>query len=258
MALGSSSARKSCSMASMMFFQPSRRMSPWRWAKWNTVFAAIWALGLLPKTVGRFSIDCRKEEGVAISQQEMFSFQHKLGQTVRNWLRERQQFCVRCLDDSSAHIHFAQNQGKDALPDTSWITEPPRHKLSKNDNNTEHFENACWKLTNTNLFCYGNSFQDESLLQKVNLLWKQQLLCFTIREGNYGQKHYWLAKLLLPLLNSKIQSKSDEPWHTVSANNCWITIPHNLFNTPTALQNTESVLSHLNQSSICCQNKKKT
>lgn len=33
MALGSSSARKSCSMASMMFFQPSRRMSPWRWAK---------------------------------------------------------------------------------------------------------------------------------------------------------------------------------------------------------------------------------
>lgn len=87
MALGSSSARKSCSMASMMFFQPSRRMSPWRWAKWNTVFAAIWALGLLPKTVGRFSIDCRKEEGVAISQQEMFSFQHKLGQTVQNWLR---------------------------------------------------------------------------------------------------------------------------------------------------------------------------
>jgi len=57
MALGSSSARKSCRRASMMFFQPSRRMSPWRWAKWNTVFAAIWALGLLPKTVGRFSID---------------------------------------------------------------------------------------------------------------------------------------------------------------------------------------------------------
>lgn len=86
MALGSSSARKSCSMASMMFFQPSRRMSPWRWAKWNTVFAAIWALGLLPKTVGRFSIDCRKEEAVAISQKEMFSFQQKLGQMLQNFI----------------------------------------------------------------------------------------------------------------------------------------------------------------------------
>lgn len=170
MALGSSSARKSCSMASMMFFQPSRRMSPWRWAKWNTVFAAIWALELLPKTVGRFSIDCRKEEWVAISQQEMFSFQHKLGQTVQNWLRERQQFYIRCLDNSSAHIHFAQKQGQDGLPDTSWTTEPPRHKLSKSNNNTEHFESACWKLTNTNLFCYGNSIQDQSLVQKVPCL----------------------------------------------------------------------------------------
>lgn len=147
MALGSSSARKSCNIASIMFFQPSRRMSPWRWAKWNTVFAAIWALGLLPKTVGRFSIDCRKEEGVAISQQELFSFQHKLGQTVQNWVWKRQQFCVRCLDNSPAHIHFAQNEGQNSLPATRWIAEPPRHKLSKNNNNTEHFGSACWKLT---------------------------------------------------------------------------------------------------------------
>lgn len=58
MALGSSSALNSCSMESMMFFQPSRRMLPCRWARSNTVLAAVCALLLLPNTVGRFSTDC--------------------------------------------------------------------------------------------------------------------------------------------------------------------------------------------------------
>lgn len=57
-ALGSNSARNSCSIESMMFFQPSRRMSPCRWARLNTVLAATWALGLLPNTEGRLSMDC--------------------------------------------------------------------------------------------------------------------------------------------------------------------------------------------------------
>lgn len=58
MAFGSSSALNSCSMESMMFFQPSRRMLPCRWARSNTVLAAVCALLLLPNTVGRFSTDC--------------------------------------------------------------------------------------------------------------------------------------------------------------------------------------------------------
>lgn len=59
MALGRSSALNSCSMESMMFFQPSLRMLPCRWARSNTVLAAVCALLLLPNTVGRFSTDCR-------------------------------------------------------------------------------------------------------------------------------------------------------------------------------------------------------
>ncbi len=57
MDLGKSSALKSCSMESMMFFHPSRKMSPWRWARLNMVLAATWAFLLLPNTVGRFSTD---------------------------------------------------------------------------------------------------------------------------------------------------------------------------------------------------------
>lgn len=56
-ALGKSSALNSCSIASIMFFQPSRNISPWRWARLKTVFAATWAFPLLPNTVGRFSTD---------------------------------------------------------------------------------------------------------------------------------------------------------------------------------------------------------
>lgn len=59
MALGKSSALNSCNMESMMFFQPSLRMLPCRWARSNTVLAAVCALLLLPNTVGRFSTDCR-------------------------------------------------------------------------------------------------------------------------------------------------------------------------------------------------------
>lgn len=60
MALGRSSALNSCSMESIMFFQPSLRMLPCRWARSNTVLAAVCALLLLPNTVGRFSTDCRE------------------------------------------------------------------------------------------------------------------------------------------------------------------------------------------------------
>ena len=56
--LGSSLARNSCSMQSRMFFQPSRRMSPWRCARPNTVRAANCALKLLPKVAGMFSGLC--------------------------------------------------------------------------------------------------------------------------------------------------------------------------------------------------------
>lgn len=58
MALGRSSALNSCSIESMMFFQPSLRMLPCRWARSKTVLAAVCALPLLPNTVGRFSTDC--------------------------------------------------------------------------------------------------------------------------------------------------------------------------------------------------------
>ena len=57
--LGSSLARNSCSMQSRMFFQPSRRMSPWRCARPNTVRAANCALKLLPKVAGMFSGLCK-------------------------------------------------------------------------------------------------------------------------------------------------------------------------------------------------------
>ncbi len=60
MALGRSSALNSCSIESIMFFQPSLRMLPCRWARSNTVLAAVCALLLLPNTVGRFSTDCRE------------------------------------------------------------------------------------------------------------------------------------------------------------------------------------------------------
>lgn len=62
MALGRSSALNSCSMESIMFFQPSLSMLPCRWARSNTVLAAVCALLLLPNTVGRFSTDCKDNE----------------------------------------------------------------------------------------------------------------------------------------------------------------------------------------------------
>lgn len=60
MALGRSSALNSCNIESIIFFQPSLRMLPCRWARLNTVLAAVCALLLLPNTVGRFSTDCRE------------------------------------------------------------------------------------------------------------------------------------------------------------------------------------------------------
>ena len=86
--LGSSLARNSCSMQSRMFFQPSRRMSPWRCARPNTVRAANCALKLLPKVAGMFSGLCNVLVTVSIICWYNTCLPH--AHTQRNRERERE------------------------------------------------------------------------------------------------------------------------------------------------------------------------
>lgn len=58
--LGSIFALNSCNIQSMMFFQPSRRISPWRWAKANSVLADCWDFRFLPNDTGRLSPLCEQ------------------------------------------------------------------------------------------------------------------------------------------------------------------------------------------------------
>lgn len=64
---GSSFALYSCNIQSNIFFQPSRSMSPCRWASENTVFAANLALLFIPNETGMFSGACGEQGHVRLS-----------------------------------------------------------------------------------------------------------------------------------------------------------------------------------------------
>lgn len=92
MALGSSSALNSCSMESIMFFQPSLSMLPCRWARSNTVLAAVCALLLLPNTVGRFSTDCIDSKHTWTWSVTTFKVDYRYNWTV--WFKHLLQQCI--------------------------------------------------------------------------------------------------------------------------------------------------------------------